>query len=101
MVVEIVDSKVDNYMAKGPFVIDFYADWCQPCKSLSPVLEKVSDEYNITVGKCNIENNDDLIDKYEVRNIPTLIFVKDGKVIDKMTGYKSPDQLTDKIKNLL
>lgn len=101
MIVEIVDSKIDNYMASGPFVIDFYADWCQPCKNISPYLEKLADEHNLTVGKCNIEENDNLIDEYEVRNIPTLIFIRDGKVVDKMTGFKSPDQLNDKIKCLL
>lgn len=101
MTVDIINSDVKDYM-NGSFVIDFYAEWCQPCKNMEPLLEKIAkDHEHLVIGKCNIEENDDLIEEYGIRNIPTLVFIKDGKVVDRFTGTKTLDQLTEKVNLIL
>ena len=103
MVIDITDSNFKEYIDSDKLsILDFYADWCQPCKNLAPVIEEISNEFkDIVVGKCNIEENDDLITKYGIRNIPTLIFSKNGETLHRITGTKSPDQLKSKVKELL
>jgi thioredoxin 1 len=72
--------------------VDFYADWCGPCKILSPILEDlVPDNENVRFVKVNIENSPDLANKFGIRSVPTLLFIKDGKVVDKLLGaYPKP-----------
>ena len=75
-------------------VVDFYANWCGPCKALAPVLEKVAAEKSINVNKVNIEEDvDDLSLKYGVRNIPTVIALKDGNELARFVGAKSEGEL--------
>lgn len=101
MTVDIINSDIRDYES-GALVLDFYADWCQPCKNLAPILDKVSNEYeHVVVGKCNVDDNDELIDKYKIKNIPTLIFIKDGEVIDKLIGSKTSEQINEKFKQIV
>ena len=101
MTVDIINSDIKDYES-GALVLDFYADWCQPCNNLAPILDKVSNDYeHVVIGKCNVDDNDELIDKYKIKNIPTLIFIKDGEVIDKLTGSKTSEQINEKFKQIV
>lgn len=75
-------------------ILDFYADWCMPCKVLAPILQDIEEEFNyITLEKINIEEDPDTAEKYSIRNVPTLIFFKDNKQVDKIVGVVSRDKI--------
>jgi thioredoxin 1 len=84
-------------------VVDFWAEWCQPCKMLSPVLDKVADKFNgqLKVVKCNVDENQDIAMKYGVMSIPNLIFFKDGQVVNQAVGYMNESQLSAKVDEVL
>lgn len=89
--------------AEMPVLVDFYADWCGPCKMMAPVVEAVAAEMEgkVRVGKLNIDENESLAVKYGVMTIPTLAVFKNGKVVDKMIGVQAKDKLQAMIeKNL-
>ena len=76
---------------------------CGPCKMIGPVISELANDYDgkIVVGKCNIEDNDDIAIDYGVRNIPTILFFKNGELVDKFVGAASKDKLDEKFKTLL
>ena len=86
-----------------PLVVDFWATWCGPCRMISPVISELAEEFNgkITVGKCDVEENEELAAEYGIRNIPTIMFFKDGQVVDKMVGAQSKAKLQEKFQALL
>ena len=86
-----------------PLVVDFWATWCGPCRMVGPVISELAKEYDgkITVGKCDVEENDDLAAEFGIRNIPTILFIKDGVVVDKLVGAVSKAKLEEKFQTLL
>lgn len=85
--------------ANGTTLVDFYADWCGPCKMLSPIIEEIAEECaDITVGKVNVSENNDLADKFDVSNIPTLIVFKNGKEYSRMVGFRPKENILAEIK---
>ncbi len=77
-----------------PVLIDFYADWCGPCRMVSPIVEQISNEHSeFKVGKINVDNSPELAAKFGVMSIPTLIVIKDGKVAQQAIGARSKDQI--------
>jgi len=86
-----------------PVVIDFWAEWCGPCRMVAPIVDELAAEYEgrVVIGKCDVEENDDITMKYGVRNIPTIVFIKNGEVVDKQVGAATKDALKTKIENLL
>ena len=86
-----------------PVVIDFWAEWCGPCRMMSPIFDELAAAYKgrVLVGKCDVEENDELTMKYGVRNIPTIIFLKKGELVDKQVGACSKEALAAKIEKLL
>ena len=73
-----------------PLVVDLWATWCGPCKAISPLVSKLAEEYDgkLVVGKCDVEQNEDITMEYAVRNIPTLLFFKDGKLVNQSVGAR-------------
>ena len=86
-----------------PVVIDFWAEWCGPWRTIAPMVEELAaeDEGRVVIGKCDVEDNDDITMKYGVRNIPTIIFLKGGELVDKQVGACTKDALKEKIEKLL
>ena len=86
-----------------PLVVDFWATWCGPCRAIAPYIEELAKEYDgkIVVGKCDVEENDDIVMEYGVRNIPTILFFKRGEVVDRLVGGQSKSAIQKKFETLL
>ena len=86
-----------------PVVIDFWAEWCGPCRMISPIIDELAGEYEgrAVIGKCDVDNNDDIVGKFMVRNIPTIVFIKGGQVVDKQVGACTKADLVKKLEKLL
>lgn len=78
---EVIKSEI-------PVMIDFYAEWCGPCRMMSPVVEKFAEEYDgrVKIGKINVDEESDLAERFGVQSIPSFVFIKDGRVVDRVTG---------------
>ncbi len=89
--------------SKEPVMIDFYADWCGPCKMMSPVVEALAEQYEgkIKIGKVNSDEEMDLATKFGVRSIPAFFFLKDGKVVDNAVGAQPKEALEEKLNKLI
>lgn len=101
MAMNIDMAKYEELVAAGkPFVIDFWAEWCGPCRMLTPIIEELAAEYEgkIAICKCDVDNNNDLAMKFAVRNIPLVVFINSkGELADKMVGAASKDAIKAKI----
>lgn len=86
-----------------PLVVDFWATWCGPCRMIAPIVAELANEYDgkVVVGKCDVEEAEDVAAEFGIRNIPTLLFFKNGEVVDKLVGAASKSKIEDKIKALL
>ena len=86
-----------------PLVVDFWATWCGPCRMVGPVISELAEQYDgkIAVGKCDVEENEDLAVEFGIRNIPTILFFKGGVQVDKLVGAQSKAKFEEKIEALL
>ena len=102
MSLEVTDSNFAEILEKNNLtMIQFSAPWCGPCKMLSPIVEQLSEENkDFTIGKVNIDDNMESAAKYGIRGVPTLLFFKNGEVVDKIVGVKSKGELQEKINSL-
>ncbi|MFR9543863.1 MAG: thioredoxin [Rikenellaceae bacterium] len=104
MAIEINSNNISELEASDSLlVIDFWAEWCSPCKTLVPIIEELATEYEgkANICKCDVEENDPISTKYGVRNLPTIVFVKGGEVVDRHVGSISKVDLTAKIESCL
>lgn len=99
MVQVFTTENFDSEVLKSdiPVLVDFYADWCGPCKMMAPVVEKISGEYEgkIKAGKLNVDENPEIAGQYGVMTIPTIMVIKDGQVVDKTIGVQPKKALTN------
>ncbi|MCH5462317.1 thioredoxin [Lactobacillus sp. LC28-10] len=95
MAVTITKDNLTEETAEGLVLVDFWASWCAPCKMMDPVLEQLESTYGdrIKFGKLNVEHNQDLAMNYKVMSIPSLVFFRNGKAIEKVTGVYPKDKL--------
>lgn len=103
MAKELTDNNIDEILASGkPFVADFWAQWCGPCKKIAPIIDELAEEYDgvIDIYKCDVEDNSKVCEQFGVINIPTVIFCKGGQVVDKQVGTASKKQFIEKIEKL-
>ena len=104
MAKEFTDANFDELLSSNKVVVaDFWATWCGPCKAMGPSIDELSAEYEgqALIGKVDVEENNDLAEKYAIRSVPTIIFFKDGEMVDKQVGAVPKAVLESKIKALL
>ncbi len=104
MEVQITSENFES-LKKGqqPLVVDFWATWCGPCRMVAPIISELAAEYDgkILVGKCDVEENEDIALDFGIRNIPTILFFKNGEVVDKLVGAQSKAKFEEKFQALL
>ncbi|MEJ2662089.1 MAG: thioredoxin [Desulfobacteraceae bacterium] len=104
-IMDIGDRNFDSEVIQSdkPAIVDFWAPWCGPCKAIGPVIEELAEAYgeNIKFAKCNVDENPATPAKFGIKAIPTLIFFKDGKVVDQITGMVAKSKLEDTIKSIV
>ena len=99
MVIHLEKENFDDLIKEGKVVVDFYADWCGPCKMLAPVIEEVAKENeSIKFVKVNVDEHEDLSQKYGVMSIPTLIMMENGKEVKKQIGFLPKEVLEEWLK---
>ena len=86
-----------------PVMIDFWAEWCGPCRMIAPIVEDLSKEYDgkAIVLKCDVDENPDIALKFSIRNIPTLVFIKNGELVDKLVGAVQRSKIVEKLDSLV
>ena len=103
MALQFTDQTAREAIESGkPVVIDFWATWCGPCIKLGPVVEELAEKYpEVTVGKLNIDENDEIASENRVRNIPTVLFFKDGELKERSVGLVSLNVLQEKLDKVI
>ena len=105
MAIEFTDTNFEELVIKSgkPALVDFWAEWCGPCRMITPMVTELAEEYDgkAVIGKVDVDNNPGITAKYCVRNIPTILFFKDGEVVDKQVGAVPKQKLVEKLEALI
>jgi thioredoxin 1 len=101
--VELTNSNFDSTVAEGVTMVDFWAPWCGPCRMIAPVVEELAEDFEgkATIAKVNTDEEQDVAVKYGIRSIPTILFFKNGEVVDQMVGAAGKGVFADKLNALL
>lgn len=104
MEVKITNENFESYQnGELPLVVDFWATWCGPCRAIAPIVSELAEQYDgkVVVGKCDVEEADEIAAQFGIRNIPTILFIKGGKVVDKLVGGVPKAKIEEKFQALL
>ena len=105
MAIELTDTTFESLVLKSdkPVLVDFWAVWCGPCRMVGPIVQEIGEEYGdkVVVGKLDVDHNPETARKFGIRNIPTILFFKNGEVVDKQVGAVPKQKLTEKLDYLL
>jgi thioredoxin 1 len=104
MVLQVTDANFDEFLNSGkPAMLDFWAEWCGPCRMVAPIVDELAAIYEdrISAGKINVDENDEVVTRFGIRNIPTVLFFKDGEVIDKVVGATTKNKFIEKIEAMV
>lgn len=101
MAIQLTDANFDELVLKStkPVLVDFWAEWCGPCRMVGPIVEEISKDFEATavVGKVDVDNNPEISAKFGIRNIPTILFFKNGEIVDKQVGAVPKAVLAEKL----
>ena len=105
MAINITDANFEEVVLKSdkPVIIDLWAEWCGPCRMVGPIIEEMSKEYEgrAIIGKLDVDSNPETTSRYGIRNIPTILFLKNGEIVDKQVGAVPKNVLVNKLEALL
>jgi thioredoxin 1 len=104
MALQFTDGNIKEAINSGkPVVVDFWAEWCGPCRMVGPIIEELAKEYEgkVIIGKLDVDENTETPQEYGIRNIPTILFFKDGQIVDKQIGAAQKSAFVAKIEALL
>ncbi len=101
--VELTNDNFDTTVNNGVSLVDFWAPWCGPCRMIAPVIDELAGDFEgkANICKVNTDEQQDLATKYGVRSIPTILFMKDGEIVDQVVGASSKQALTDKLNSII
>lgn len=105
MALEVNDINFEEVVigSAKPVIVDFWAEWCGPCRNIAPYIEEISNEYSdkAVVVKCDVDNSPQVAVKYGIRNLPTILYIKDGKIVDKQVGAVPKNIYVNKLNAIL
>lgn len=105
MVINLSDKDFEETVVQSdqPVVVDFWADWCSPCRRMAPIVEEVAADYagRVKVAKLNVDENGEVTGRYGVMSIPTLLFFKNGEVVERLIGFRPKEEVEEVIERLL
>jgi len=104
MAISVTDENYAEIVSAGkPVVLDFWAEWCGPCRMIGPIINELADEYEgrVLIGKVDVDSNNEIVSQFGIRNIPTIVFIKENQIVDKLVGAAPKATFVEKIERML